>query len=112
AKTGEAAATRHLPVRKLRIAAVEQISKARFGNRQRRLRHQVISEPTDERDTGEHRIRRADRGEECRAYDMGIADVVKPAVGIRHRLIWIIAHSERACFVMRRAEPVATANAA
>src|SRR5262249_22495823 len=61
AEPGEKTTAGHLPVRELRVASVEQVYKPRFRRRRRRLWNQVISEPARERNSCEHRVRRAYR---------------------------------------------------
>ena len=93
AESGEKSAADHLPVRELRVAAVEETGEAGVRRPQGRIRHQMRAQPAREGDAGEHRVRRPDGGEERGAGDVGVGDIVKETVGIGHRLIGIVAHS-------------------
>ncbi len=86
--------------------AVEERGEARLGGRGGNVGHELARESTHERYAGKHRIRRADRGEDCGPGGVGVGNVMKAPVDVGHGRIGIGAHPERAGLVMRRAEGV------
>jgi hypothetical protein len=87
--------------------AVEQNLEARIGRKRRRCQDQIAG-AARERNTGEHRVRRADAREQRRARDVQVLGMVEAPVRVRDAPRRVGIHPQRPRLVMRGAQLVAS----